>query len=306
MNTRILGSFICALLLSTFTRAQVPEQKRKEPLSSRVSTAPESVFSLFRDAGMNPVNHPLHADEKAAVEKAIAILPPLHQRILQMHLHSISFMDSMPNNALTSLLESGDSAKQFNITFRAGMLSETISEWVAKKEYTSFSQAADQEVQLIADAGTLNAIQYVFLHEATHIVDAVLNLTTHPDNSDTLLKPTPFTKGTWRKRNQPVPMYTDLLLDHARQRNRSVSIVSAPAVYRALQQTPFTSLYSMAAWSEDIAELVTIYHLTRKLKQPYRIIVKKNNTELASFEPMRNKLVRKRLKLLRQFYDDGV
>lgn len=58
----------------------------------------------------------------------------------------------------------------------------------------------------------------------------------------------------------------------------------------------------MAAWSEDIAELATIYHLTTKLKQPFYIVVTKNNVELARFEPMKNALVRQRLNQLATFY----
>jgi hypothetical protein len=58
----------------------------------------------------------------------------------------------------------------------------------------------------------------------------------------------------------------------------------------------------MAAWSEDIAELATIYHLTTKLKQPFYIVVTKNNVELTRFEPMKNALVRERLDQLSSFY----
>jgi len=58
----------------------------------------------------------------------------------------------------------------------------------------------------------------------------------------------------------------------------------------------------MAAWSEDIAELTTIYHLTAKMNQPFYIIVTKNDEELTRFEPMKNKLVRQRLGQLSTFY----
>jgi hypothetical protein len=58
----------------------------------------------------------------------------------------------------------------------------------------------------------------------------------------------------------------------------------------------------MAAWSEDIAELATIYHLATKLKQPFYIIVTKNDVELTRFEPMKNALVRERLNQLSAFY----
>jgi hypothetical protein len=40
----------------------------------------------------------------------------------------------------------------------------------------------------------------------------------------------------------------------------------------------------MASWFEDLAELVTIYHLTQKMNQPFRVVVKKNNLEVIRFE----------------------
>lgn len=46
-----------------------------------------------------------------------------------------------------------------------------------------------------------------------------------------------------------------------------------------------------------------IYHLTEKLNQPFRISVKKNGKEIISFEPMKNKLVKKRLDQLKIFYE---
>jgi hypothetical protein len=58
----------------------------------------------------------------------------------------------------------------------------------------------------------------------------------------------------------------------------------------------------MASWFEDLAELSTIYHLTHKMNQPFRVVVRKNNLELSKFEPMKNKGVQKRLAELKFFY----
>ena len=134
-------------------------------------------------------------------------------------------------------------------------------------------------------------------------MDAVLELTPHPEERDTLIEPTPFTQGIWHK-NVPEEAFISPLLETTRFRSgKPVLISKAPEVYKALQETPFASLYSMAAWFEDFAELATIYHLTEKLKQPFRISVKKNNKEIISFEPLKNKLVKKRLDQLRIFYE---
>ena len=291
------------IALSLFLAVPIYAQVPNSDLAKRVLIAPESVFKLFREAEMNPVNHELTAVERAKVEKAFAILPPLYQKILKGHLHSISFMDNMPNTALTSPVESPDSIKMFNITFRAGILNETISEWATQKEYTCYDRSANPDFEISIEAGRLDAIQYVLLHEATHVLDAVLNITPHPEERGALVDPTPYTKGIWYKMNVPTKPFIDSLLEKTRFRSgKTLPIAMAPEIYKALHKTPFASLYGMASWFEDLAELVTIYHLSKKMNQPFRVVVKKKDLELIKFEPIKSKGVKKRLAQLAFFY----
>ncbi|MCC9168425.1 hypothetical protein [Pontibacter harenae] len=291
------------LALSFNISAQAPTQHVNLNLAERVSVAPESVFRMFREAGMSPSDHELTAVEKAKVEKTFAALPPLHQKILKGHLHSISFMDNMPNTALTSPVKTPDSTKMYNITFRAGILQETISEWATQKELTCFDQSENPGYEIKIEAGGLDAFLYVLLHEATHVVDAVLEITPHPNDIEALVKPTPFTQDVWQKMNVPTSNSTDSLLEKTRFRSgKTVALALAPNIYQSLGKTPFASLYGMASWFEDIAELASIYHLTEKMDQPFYVVVRKDNEEIFRFEPMRNKLVKKRLRHLKVFY----
>lgn len=273
-------------------------------LMKYVAPAPESIFKRFREAGMDPANHPLTEVERAKVEAAFSVLPPLHQKILGTHMHSISFMDNMPNTALTSPVVCQDSVERFNITFRAGVLHETISEWATKKENTLYSKTDNNEYSVNIEAGKLDAFVYVLLHESTHVVDAVLKMTPAIENATDRVAPTVITKGIWHKMNVPLDTYIDSLVEKTIFRGGGrIPITSAPEIYRALSKMPFVSLYATASWSEDIAELETIYHLTHKMKQPFYVIVKKGKDELARFEPMKSKLVQKRLHQLKVFYE---
>jgi hypothetical protein len=288
---------------STLSLAQEAETTNKHDTSQRIKAAPESVFKSFREAGMKPVNHKLTPAEKEKVNNAFKLLPPLHQRILKNHLQSISFMDNMPNTALTSPVDTSGATKMFNITFRASLLDESISQWATWKENTCFRQQADSNYNVRVEAGNMDGIIYVLMHEATHIIDVVTNITPHETETDVAAKPTAFTKDVWRLMNVPAETYMDSLLEQTRFRSgKPVPVSLAADVYNQLSKTPFPSLYAMAAWSEDIAELATIYHLTTKLKQPFYIVVTKNNVELARFEPMKNVLVRQRLDQLAAFY----
>jgi len=305
----MIDKFLLGLFFSFFfsfnTYAQVLGDQQERNLEKRVFPAPESIFKMFQKAGMDPANHELTEMEQEKVEKAFSILPPLHQRILKKHLHSISFMDNMPNTAITSPVEIPGATEMFNITFRAGILNESISEWATTKENTCFDRSANTEFEVIIHAGDLDAIQYVLLHEATHVIDAVLNFTPHVEESDALVEPTPFTQDVWHKMNVPVDAFVNPLLETTRFRSgKAIAIASAPEVYKALEQTPYVSLYGMASWFEDFAEFVTIYHLTNKMNQPYSIVVKKNNIEVRNFEPMKNELVQKRWKEISRLYEE--
>ena len=302
--TLILGILIWILLsFSVGTSAQNSDATYAEDLSQRVRIAPESVFKSFREAGMNPVNHELTPSQKQKVAHSFALLPPLYQRILNQHLQSISFMDNMPNTALTSPVDSAGAPKMFNITFRAGLLEEPISEWATWKETTCFTPAADSSYKVRVEGGNMDASVYVLMHEATHIVDAVMDITPHPAERDAIVAPTLFTKDIWRKMNVPAEPYLDSLLEQTRFRSgKALPVSLAPEVYRQLAQTPYPSLYAMAAWFEDIAELATIYHLTANLNQPFYVVVIKDNVEVARFEPMKNELVKLRLDQLATFY----
>ncbi|MEO6282902.1 MAG: hypothetical protein ABIN80_13350 [Dyadobacter sp.] len=283
--------------------AQTPDRYISQNPSKRVSIAPASVFKMFREAAMNPVNHDLTEFEKAKVKNAFSHLPVLHQKILSKHLHSISFMDNMPNTALTSPVESTDSVKMFNITFRAGILNETISQWATWKENTCYTRSGNADYEVRIEAGEMDAILYVLLHEATHVADAVLQITPPSFDKAAFVSPTLFTKDIWRQLTLPDPAFTDSLTEKTLFRSgNTVPIELATAIYKKLRDKPFASLYGMASWQEDLAELETIYHLTSKLKQPFCVTVRKNNVELIRFEPMKNVLVRKRLKQLEIFY----
>lgn len=302
VNKKLIILLLNIVIFSTLS-AQTNIKESSTFYKNRILAAPESVFKKFIDAGMAPTNHLLPEEEQEKVAKAFSLLPPLYIKILEENLHSISFMDNMPNTALTSPIVSEDTIKKFNITFRAGILNETISEWATWKEKSLYAVSANSTFEVQIDAGKLDAFVYVLLHEATHVVDAVLELTPHAEEVDSLVEHTPFTKNIWRLFNSPIHKFTNSTLEKTRFRSGKIQpISSAEEIYNALEKTPFVSLYGMASWYEDIAELVTIYHLTYVLKQPFVIYIKEHGVIKSKFEPMKNKLVKRRLKQLQFIY----
>ncbi len=104
----------------------------------------------------------------------------------------------------------------------------------------------------------------------------------------------------------PSPRYRDPLLERVKFRagGQTLAIDQAESVYAALRRTPFVSLYGSSNWYDDLAEYVTLYHLTEVLGQPYRIVIRKEGKEAFAYEPMKSDLVRGRVGQMKRFYED--
>jgi hypothetical protein len=257
-----------------------------------------------------PTVHSLTEAERRKLSAAFAALPPLHRRILGERLRSVSFLDGMPNTALTSTVNPGESHRLFDITIRAAVFGENVSEWLTQKERTCF-ETTGSPLSVSVEAGTLDAIVYVLLHEATHIVDSCLRLTPAVLSDGRRVDGAPataFTEGVWSERTTAAPRYRDPLLERVRFRagGETLAIDQAGTVYASLRGTPFASLYGSSNWYDDLAEYVTLYHLTERLEQPYRIVIRSGGKETSAYEPMKSDLVRHRFDQMKPFYEDGL
>jgi hypothetical protein len=275
-------------------------------LNARVTQTPADVLQKFREAGMSPTEHVLTDAEREKIATAFALLPPLHKRVLKERLKSISFLDNMPNTALTSSFNYEEKYNLYHITFRAGILNETISQWLTWKENTCFD-IAHARVRVHMEGGQMNALVYILLHETTHVVDGALAIAGKREGK--LLEPSTvpdFAAGIWEEKgwNNLLPSRRDTLLQQISYRTgKRQPIDSAIAVYQALQKKPFVSLYGSCARSEDVAEYVTVYHLTHVLKQPFTIVVTKDNKTIFEYAPMQSAIVQERVGQMKYYYE---
>jgi hypothetical protein len=279
-------------------------------LIQRVGKTPDSVLTIFREAGMAPKPYSLTGEDQQKLIAAIATLPPLHQDVLKQRLRSISLVSDMPNTALTSTVNPTQSHRLFDITMRAAILKQSAAEWMAEKESSCFD-GKNSPFSLRVDVGNITAIQYVLLHEATHIVDATQEITPSFRPSALNASPgsaTPFTAGIWQDARTPVSRYVDqrLMAIRFRQGGQVLDAADMKTLYEALGRTPFVSLYGSSARTEDLAEYVTVYHLTQKLQQPFRISVFDGDREVLLHDPMASEIIRSRFEYMKQFYESVV
>ncbi|HEX6738336.1 MAG TPA: hypothetical protein VF310_08700 [Vicinamibacteria bacterium] len=288
-------------------RAERAEALRKHgldpesSLESRIGKTPASVLQMFAEAGPaapTPQPHELTAAERRKLVDALEALPPLQRRVLRERLRTVSVLDGIPNTALTSTVNPDEPYRLFDITLRAGILSESVSQFLTWKERGCF-EAAGSSRSVSIEAGELDGVLYVLLHEASHVVDSSLGMSASG---------APFVEGVWSEATVLAPAYRGSLLERItfRAGGEVLPIARAEAVYAALAKTPFVSLYASRNWHDDLAESVAWYHLAEKRQQPYRIVVRDGQKEAFTYEPLKSTLVRQRLERLRVFYEGDI
>lgn len=283
---------------------------------------PQRIFS-FRDLTRQPVGplrgpeprpHALTEVERLKWKAAIELLPPRQWRVLTKRLRSVNFLDNMPVGGMVLPAESSGPDPLYDIAISAAVLAKTASEWLTEKERSIF-RGENSPMTVKVNAGpNLEAIAYVLLHEATHVVDQCERITEGPPTplSRSLFgfmtegPPThPFLAGIWTNRWKPQSRY----LDARRNRIQFYEVAGAISAneillaYWSLAETPFVSLYSARNAMEDLAEYATVFHLTEVMHQPFRIEIFMKGVKIQEYEPMRSRLARSRIETMKHFYE---
>jgi len=187
-------------------------------------------------------------------------------------------------------VDSAGGASAFRLLINTRVLEETLSEFATRKERQLFT-GDDSQLTVTIAAGSMDALVFVLLHEATHMVDMALGLSRIREADQTA-----FGRGVWETEISPVAAYRGETLDSIYWRTRQLlPIESAEALYEDLARTPFASVYSSLATAEDLAELVAWRQMTERYGHPYRIEVRDGGEVIYSYEPMKSSLVRSRL-----------
>jgi hypothetical protein len=247
-----IGLMQSPLLLADQSSAH---SKAADLLMERVGPPSALAMRTFQQAGMLEVKpHTLTSDEKLKIENALAALPSLHQRVLLDKLDRIAFVDGIPGEG-TGLTSPGEHPGHFDITLRASLIDETLSAFLTTKERRDFSNAGS-DTTVTVDGHGVSALQYVVLHESTHVLDRTCHITA--DNKS------PFVAGVWADSHKlSASLSATALNDTYFRTGKPLEIAKAPAVYDALSNSPFVSLYSTAASAEDFAELVAWHEVRR-------------------------------------------
>jgi hypothetical protein len=256
MRSNILIAALCiafGVALTTFaqvTQRALPQSESSEiqALMARVGPPSDLALDEFKKAGMeNVTQHTLTAPERAKVQALLASLPALHRHVLGRKLHNLAFVDGIPGEG-TGLTSANAKTGLYDITLRASILDESLSQFLTTKEHRVFTTEGSGITVEVKGTGT-DAVTYVLLHESTHVVDQSCNITSEPHNR--------FVEGIWMEPHTLVPKLASSTAGTTYfHHGRPLAFSQAATVYDSLAQSPFVSLYSTASEQEDFAELV--------------------------------------------------
>ena len=265
------------------------------PLAARITLPPESVLERFRNLPKPaPTFHEPTQAERKQMDIVLEQLPAFTRKVLLQHVRSISFMDGIPSNGVSSM-EAGSTLPIFDIVLRAGLLHETVSDYLTRKERGYYS-SAPSDISLAFEGGSLSAVLYVLTHESVHVLD--ISNRGGKEGPPQLFANSPpnlLVQGIWEDARAKVPAYQSPLFQMGWfGSGKQPSLDTAEPTYRMLARTPFVSLYGSSSWYEDIAELVTCYYMTQVLKQPYRVVISKGTEVQYTLSPVQNPLAQAR------------
>ncbi len=283
----------------------------KTTIISRIKKTPDAVLKYLKKLD-NRTNYSLYIPNKSEmkiISDTLKIVPKLQKKVLKERLIAIYFVNNFLGSGYTDWVLDKDGNIYTILIINPIVFKYNISDLITSKENSCFINN-DKSLTVKVDCGNrYNGFLYILVHETTHIVDYVKNVTPYVEDILKELYKTenkPFTEEIWDEYSTPVKKYDfkfrKSITFYGMSGGPKVNITEAKEMYKELSETPFVSLYGSLNWAEDLAEFVTFYHLTHKLNLPYKIKILKNNKLLYQYEPMKSDIVKKRFKVIENIF----
>lgn len=326
----IYAILACIMIFMTGSCAnRIPDAKKlssyelplPEKLSDRVYPTPKFILDFYKDFDkdyMDPKN-PYMAytpgeEELKVIRSIIDNIPAKMAADISPRFLGVYFIENMVGSAMTDFLYDGDDIYTF-IVFNPKVLRMSASEWITDKEKSAF-QMDSTEYDLKIDIGDdIPGFYYIFYHEFAHAYDYVFKVTpgekSMPSAEQYLLDlrnrkgcaDYPFVCRTWESYHVPHEGTDfdgrDRVTFYGLNNGPHIKISEAAGIYRALEESPYVSLYGAQSWMEDFAEYVAMYVSSETLGRPWELSITKNGAEIYHMsQPIRRGNIASRRKIV--------
>ncbi len=250
--------------------------------------------------------------ELALIADMISLLPPLNFKAMEERLAGIYFVENFRSNGMMDFARDSSGLLHFYLVFNPELLKNSVSEVLNNRLLSCFVEdSSGVEIEIMASDSVLGFFA-TLLHETTHAADLVYQISPYlfpvfPDI--TISNDTDFTFARlyWKEYSVPKKEYDfrgrDSITAYGFDGGPKIPIGDSKKLVSGFSQTPFASLYGSVNWAEDLAEMVTWYHLTSVLNTEYKIVVRERGEVVLEYRPMDSEKVRKRVPLIERFYN---
>ena len=198
-------------------------------------------------------------------------LPARVAALARRHLVAVYALEEDYGTATTEAVQDRQGTWRYAyIVLNLTALGRTANAWATWKERSAFRPGDDPTLNVViadnAQDTVAGAIRFILLHELGHVLGLGLRVHEYWEEGAAASRSFPYTRFSWR-------LDTDgAMVSRWRQRfprlhktrfylfaQAPLAISEAPAVYRALAQTGFPSLYGTTNLFDDFAEAFAIY-----------------------------------------------
>ncbi len=283
-------------------------------LIERIESVPEHVIKYLKelDEREDYENYVPADTELEIVKKSLKILPEKFHKILSEKLIGIYFIKNFMGSGYTEWVSDENKKIFFFMVLNPEVLSGNLSEALTYKENTCFEKD-NSSIKLKIDCGkNYPGLCYILIHESAHVFDYIEQITPFVEPAVSELSKADsavhiFSTYYWQSYKIPFMKYDFELRNnisfYGLSGHPKLKISDAENIYEQLAGSPFVSLYGSKNWAEDFAEMVSFYLITEKFMQPYIIEIYDNNKIIKRFEPVKNKIVKNRFKLIAEIFN---
>jgi len=265
-------------------------------IDSRIQVITDSTLKLLMEFDQRNDYQPYMPtiSEMKMFTEYYKIIPSVNRKIMQTSLVRIYFIKNFLGAGMADYVLSEDRKVYAILYINPQVFTTGISEWITYRENSMFIKSDD--IHLNINCGKkYTALMYIMLHETSHIVDYVQPRTPFVEPDFARIQGlsgdmTPFVKEVWDSYNvidKKMGITENNELHPYGIYPASLDASKISLVYEKLSHTPIISANSARNWAEDFADMITFYHLTQKLKQPFRITISEKGKADIVYEPMK-------------------
>ena len=277
------------------------------PLINRITDAPGELLDLYGTwEEVRPTVYTPSGDERQEIVTALEALPLRHQEVIRERLIGIYCIDDFAGTGMADWVLGPDDEIYAILLLHRRVFDTTAADLIDYRASSAFADTSSSIDLVVELSDWVSLLQYITLHETTHIVDYVDRYTPYVEPTTYALqgfssRNTSFTDEVWRGYSELRRRYAfeyQPMLRFYGLGAPEISDVLMDDVYIELATVPVVSLYASLSWAEDFAEFVTFYYLVHTLGADYSIRVVRDGETLAQLRPMERDDVIRRAQLI--------